>query len=211
MRSFRAENVSNFVKALLDCDRLSAREVLRGFSNRFPIVLTRNLSQAKKWIREHARGTERYGMVASSRAQRLKPHAIDIRVAIDPVHWFLNDRDDTRSSFYLEDAATEFQVQGLELDWTCVTWDADFRYAGDEWSYHDFRGSRWTNISSEENRSYLRNAYRVLLTRARQGMVVFVPQGDPTDPTRQEGFYDNTFRYLSEVGIPCIRLDHSLA
>ena len=122
-------------------------------------------------------------MVASSKAQRLKPHAIDIRVDIDPVNWFLNTKEDTRSSYYLEDAATEFQVQGLELDWTCVNWDGDFRFKGAEWSYHDFRGDRWTNISNEQNRIYLRNAYRVLLTRARQGMIIFVPAGESTDPT----------------------------
>ena len=117
-------------------------------------------------------------LVASSKAMRLKPHAIDIRVSVDPVHYFLNDKDDTRSSYYLEDAATEFQVQGLELDWVCVAWDGDLRFNGSDWSYHDFRGNRWCNISNPDNRVYLRNAYRVLLTRARQGMVVFVPPGD---------------------------------
>jgi DUF2075 family protein len=133
---------------------------------------------------------------------RLKPHAIDIRVSVDPVHYFLNEPEDTRSSYYLEDAATEFQVQGLELDWVCVTWDGDFRFDGSAWKYHDFRGDRWINIASTDNRTYLRNAYRVLLTRARQGMVVFVPAGDPRDPTRLPGFYDPTFQYLRSLGIP---------
>lgn len=135
---------------------------------------------------------------------RLKPHAIDIRVAVDPVHYFLNDRDDTRSSYYLEDAATEFQVQGLELDWVGVTWDGDFRFNGSGWDYHDFRGSRWCKINNAENQVYLRNAYRVLLTRARQGMVVFVPQGNNHDPTRPSAFYDSTFEYLRELGISVI-------
>jgi hypothetical protein len=138
---------------------------------RFPIAITRDLDAAKEWVRDHARGSERYGLVASSKAQRLKPHAIDIRVDVDPVHWFLNGKDDTRSSYYLEDAATEFQVQGLELDWTCVTWDADLRLHDRGWSFHDFRGSRWTNVNNRDNQRYLINAYRVLLTRARQGMV----------------------------------------
>ena len=141
-------------------------------------------------------------MLASSKAMRLKPHAVDIRVDVDPVHYFLNDRDDVRSSYYLEDAATEFQVQGLELDWTCVTWDADFRFNGSGWNYHDFRGSSWSNIKNTDNRNYLRNAYRVLLTRARQGMVVFVPPGSESDPTRSPAFYDSTFAYLKELGIP---------
>jgi hypothetical protein len=202
MRSFRAENVSAFVKALLDCEKEEARKAFTKLAHRYPIAITRDLNLAKQWIRARARGTERYGLVASSKAQRIKPYAIDIRVDVDPVHWFLNDRDDTRSSYYLEDAATEFQVQGLELDWACVTWDGDLRFAGSGWTFHDFRGSRWCNIENLDNRDYLRNAYRVLLTRARQGMVVFVPPGEPTDPTRAPAFYDTTFNYLADLGIP---------
>ena len=202
MRSFRAENVSAFVKALLDCEKQQARETFARLTDRYPIAVTRDLSRAKQWIRSHARGTERFGLVASSKAQRLKPHAIDIRVDVDPVHWFLNDKEDTRSSYYLEDAATEFQVQGLELDWACVTWDGDLRFSGSGWSFHDFRGDRWCNIANPDNRRYLCNAYRVLLTRARQGMVIFVPPGDSSDPTRSPEFYDSTFNYLTEVGIP---------
>lgn len=204
MRSFRAENVSDFVKALLDCEKQRARDALSELTARYPIAVTRDLDRAKQWVREHARGTERFGLIASSKAQRLKPHAIDIRIDVNPVHWFLNDREDTRSSYYLEDAATEFQVQGLELDWACVTWDGDLRFTGEGWSFHDFRGSKWCNISNADNRRYLRNAYRVLLTRARQGMVLFIPPGDPSDPTRLPTFYDNTFRYLTELGIPTL-------
>jgi hypothetical protein len=204
MRSFRAEHVSGFVKAMLDCDQQSARELLTKLGGRFPIVLTRDLNRAKQWIRGKARGSERFGLVASSKAMRLKPYAIDIRVVVDPVHWFLNDRDDTRSSFYLEDCATEFQVQGLELDWTCVTWDGDLRYVDRRWSYHDFRGNRWEKVRTEERQNYLRNAYRVLLTRARQGMVLFIPPGDPEDPTRPPEFYDPTFEYLVDLGVPVI-------
>ncbi|MBI5115839.1 DUF2075 domain-containing protein [Candidatus Poribacteria bacterium] len=202
MRSFRAENVSAFVKALLDCEERAAREAFTQLAKQYPIAITRDLGRAKQWIHVHARGTERYGLVASSKAQRLKPHAIDVRVDVNPVHWFLNDKEDTRSSYYLEDAATEFQVQGLELDWMCVTWDGDLRFNGSGWSYHDFRGNKWINIANTDNRRYLRNAYRVLLTRARQGMVIFVPTGDPSDPTRSPEFYDSTFRYLAGLGIP---------
>ena len=204
MRSFRAENVSGFVKALLDCEKQQAREAFAKLITRYPIALTRDLNLAKRWIRTHARGTERFGMVASSKAQRLKPHAIDVRIAVDPVHWFLNEKEDTRSSYYMEDAATEFQVQGLELDWACVTWDGDLRFNELGWSFHDFRGKRWCNISNQQNRIYLRNAYRVLLTRARQGMVVFIPSGDPSDPTRSPEYYDSTFNYLGALGIPVL-------
>lgn len=204
MRSFRAEHVSAFVKTLLDCEKQSARDAFAKIAKRYPVRLTRNLDLAKDWIRSQARGSERYGLVASSKAMRLKPHAVDIRVEVNPVHYFLNSRDDTRSSYYLEDAATEFQVQGLELDWACVTWDGDLRFTGSGWSYHDFRGSSWCNIHNKENRAYLKNAYRVLLTRARQGMVIFVPPGDSTDPTRSPAYYDSTFNYLTELNIPVI-------
>ena len=169
------------------------------------IVLTRSMRAARRWIRQQRRGTERAGLVASSSAQRLKPHAIDIRVNIDPVHWFLSPAKDTRSSLYLEDAATEFQVQGLELDWTIVTRDADLRWSGNDWSYHSFRGARWTDVKKPERRQYLKNAYRVLLTRARQGMVIFVPPGAKRDKTRSPSFYDASFEYLMQIG-----LEHAL-
>jgi hypothetical protein len=204
MRSFRAENVSFFVKALLDNEKEVARDHFSRLTSRFPMVITRDLERAKKWTRSQARGTERYGLLSSSKAQRLKPYAIDIRVNVNPVHWFLNDRDDTRSSYYLEDAATEFQAQGLELDWACVTWDGDLRFSGVGWSYHEFRGSCWCNIRKADKQNYLRNAYRVLLTRARQGMVIFIPPGDPSDPTRLPDYYDSTFCYLEDVGIPVL-------
>lgn len=205
MRSFRAENVSTFVKAILDCENGKAREIFLTLSSRYPITLTRDLDKAKQWIRTHARGSERFGLVASSGAQRLKPHAIDVRVEINPIHWFLNDAEDTRSSFYMEDAATEFQVQGLELDWVCMTWDADLRFAQSDWNYHSFVGSKWTSIHKADRRQYLRNAYRVLLTRARQGMVIFVPTGDSSDPTRTPAYYDSTFEYLAGIGIPVLK------
>jgi Uncharacterized conserved protein (DUF2075) len=204
MRSFRAENVSAFVKAVLDREERTAAEAFERLSERYPIAITRDLDAAKEWVRDKARGSERYGLVASSKAQRLKPHAIDIRVDIDPVKWFLEGKNDTRSSYYLEDAATEFQVQGLELDWTCVTWDADLRSNSSSWGYHDFRGSRWCNVNNTDNQRYLLNAYRVLLTRARQGMVIFVPPGERRDATRPPEYYDATFSYLRRVGIPVL-------
>jgi hypothetical protein len=202
MRSFRAENVSQFVKALLDCERGEAQRACSRLLDRYPIAVTRDLGTAKQWVRSRARGTERIGLVASSKAQRLKPDAIDIRVSVDPVHWFLSPREDTRSSYYLEDAATEFQVQGLEVDWACVAWDGDLRFAGSGWGCHYFRGDRWCTIANPANQRYLRNAYRVLLTRARQGMVIYVPPGDASDPTRSPSLYDSTYRYLAELGIP---------
>ncbi len=202
MRSFRAETVSNFVAAALAGETDTARSCLREFSARYPVAVTRDLELARRWIRERARGSERYGLVASSQAQRLKPHAIDVRVDVDPVHWFLDDANDTRSSLFLEDAATEFQVQGLELDWVCATWDADLRRTPRGWSHHSFRGDQWIHINAPERRRYQLNAYRVLLTRARQGMVVFVPPGDARDSTRSPEFYDSTYAYLVQLGFP---------
>ncbi len=201
MRSFRAEHVSGWVKAVLDVDREAAQSAWASIEERYPIVLTRDLGTAKAWVRSRARGTERYGMVVSSQAHRLKPEAIDVRVKIDPVHWFLHPREDVRSSYYLEDAATEFQVQGLELDWACVVWDGDFRFSPAGWEHWGFRGNEWQRIRKAERQAYLKNAYRVLLTRARQGMVVVVPKGDPNDPTRDPAMYDTTYEYLCELGV----------
>jgi Uncharacterized conserved protein len=204
MRSFRAENVSLLVKQLLDLNANEARETLRSVQGKYPIMITRELSKAKEWLREQARGSERYGIVVSSEAERLKPHAIDVRYKIDPVQWFLKGPEDVRSSYYLEDVATEFQVQGLELDWACVTWDADFRYTERGWDHRSFCGDRWKYIKKAERKSYQKNAYRVLLTRARQGMVIVVPPGDVEDPTRKPEFYDPTFDYLQEIGFKTI-------
>ena len=204
VRSFRSEKVSLFVKQLLDIDQASARENFSEIKDKYPIVLTRDFNVAKNWLRSNARGSERYGMVVSSQAERLKPYAIDVRVKTNPVHWFLNDKQDVRSSYYLEDVATEFDVQGLELDWVCMAWDADFRFAGKDWDHWSFRGSRWQRIKKEERQMYQKNAYRVLLTRARQGMVLVVPEGDPKDATRQPSYYDPIFNYLADIGIPVV-------
>ncbi len=204
MRSYRAENVSLFVKQILDLDILEAQKTLLNISDKYPIVLTRDVDKAKKWLKEKARGSERYGIVVSSQAYRLKPLAIDVRVQTDPVQWFLANKDDVRSSFFLEDVATEFQVQGLELDWACVTWDGDLRYSEDGWKTFSFVGSKWQNINKEERKKYLINAYRVLLTRARQGMVIVVPEGNSEDHTRKPEFYDSTYNYLKDIGIKII-------
>jgi hypothetical protein len=189
---------------MLDRDERTAQSALETLAGRYPIFVTRELNAAKQWVRSRARGTERYGLLASSKAMRLKPYSIDVRVAPDPVHWFLGDPDDVRSSQYLEDVATEFQVQGLELDWTIVNWDGDLRMSGSDWAYHDFRGKKWQSVRKEELQNYLKNAYRVLLTRARQGMVLFVPPGDSTDHTRPPSYYDSTYRYLRRLGIASI-------
>ena len=177
------------------------RTNISAIKDKYPLAITRNLNTAKKWLRTKARGSERYGIIVSSQAQRLKPHAIDVRAPIDPIHWFLDGKEDVRSSYYLEDVATEFQVQGLELDWACVTWDGDFRYDSNGWQSYSFVGDKWHHIHKEERKQYLKNAYRVLLTRARQGMIIVVPEGDNDDPTRKSSYYDATYEYLKEIGL----------
>ncbi len=201
IRSFRAEKVSDFVKQLLDMKSEQAKTILSSFIDRYPVVLTRDLLKAKSWIKGHAQGSERYGIVVSSQAERLKPHAIFVKAPVDPINWFLKGKDDVRSSYYMEDVATEFMIQGLELDWACVVCDGDFRYTANGWDNWSFKGSRWERINKSERQLYLKNAYRVLLTRARQGMVIVVPEGDREDHTRKPEYYDPIFRYFKELGI----------
>ena len=202
MRSFRAESLSNMVHYLLDGDAENVRKIYASIADRYPIALTRDLDKAKAWLREHARGNERYGLLVSSKAYRLKPLSIDVRCKPDTVHWFLDDINDVRSSLFLEDAASEFDVQGLELDWTCVVWDGDLRYTPKGWNFMEFNGgSKWNNIKKEDRQAYLINAYRVLLTRARQGMIICVPEGSPDDHTRLPEFYNSTYNYLKSLGL----------
>lgn len=200
LRSFRAEKLALFVHQLLDMNKDAASATLQELT-RYPIVLTRDVEKAKDWLKKQARGNERYGIIVSSQAYRLRPLAIDVRVKPDPIHWFLSDRDDVRSSYYLEDVVTEFDIQGLELDYTCVVWDGDFRYTPNKWGTFSFVGNKWQNIKKDERKMYLKNAYRVLFTRARQGMVIVVPQGNPEDATRKPEFYDSTYHYLKSIGL----------
>lgn len=205
MRSFRAESLNYFVSHFLNNNLLEAQKAYENIKATYPIWITREISKAKEWLRQNARGSERFGLIASSGANRLRPEGLDLSVSINPVNWFLNDRADVRSSFYLEEAASEFDVQGLELDWTCVCWDADLRYQNGAWAYYDFKGTKWQNVNDKFRRLYLKNAYRVLLTRARQGMVIFVPKGDDKDPTRPSAFYDQTYEYLKICGVAELR------
>jgi hypothetical protein len=204
MRSFRAENVSLLVKQILDLEISEAQKTFEAVNKKYPIVITRNLSKARQWLRAQARGSERYGLVVSSQAERLKAEGIFVKSQIDPIHWFLNGKDDVRSSYYLEDVATEFHIQGLELDWVGVTWDADLRFTDEGWQHWSFKGDRWNKIRKSERQSYLKNAYRVLLTRARQGMVIVIPEGSLEDGTRKPDYYDSTFEYLKNVGFHII-------
>lgn len=183
LRSFRSENVSNFVKALLDVDIDTAKRLYEQFNSDYPVFVSRNLHKAKLWVRSQAKGSQRYGLTASSGAKRLRKYGIWVQNKIEAMNWFLNGKNDVRSSFHLEETATEFDIQGLELDWTIVCWDADLRFENGDFKHLKFVGTKWQNIKSADNILYLKNAYRVLLTRARQGFVIFVPTGDETDMT----------------------------
>ncbi|MDE2405743.1 MAG: DUF2075 domain-containing protein [Sphingomonadales bacterium] len=204
MRSFRAEALSDFVGLVVDGDAAGAAATYAPIRANYPIVLTRDLDHGRAWLRARARGSERYGLVASSGAQRLRPLGIHIKVAVDPPNWFLNPASDIRSAYYCEEVASEFDVQGLELDWTGVVWDGDFHHDGDGWVHQAFKGSRWQSVNDATRRLYLKNAYRVILTRARQGMVIVVPDGDPGDWTRPATMYDGTLAFLRRCGLPML-------
>ena len=200
-RSFRTEKQSDFIKLLLDINVNKAQEKFKILKDKYPMYLTRDLDKAKDWIKQKARGTERFGIVASSCAKRLRKYGIWVDSSIDPVPWFLNNKEDVRSSYSLEQCATEFDIQGLELDWAILGWDADLRYDGSSWKYYSFIGSKWNKVSNEDRIKYLINSYRVLLTRARQGMIIYIPIGDSNDITSLPEFYDCTFEYLKSLGI----------
>ena len=201
VRSFRTPDLAAFVKAVLDADTDEARHLYQQIKDKYPIVITRDLDKAKAWVKEHCQGTTRYGLMASSGALRLKPEGIFVKNEISVANWFLNGKDDVRSSYMLEDVVTEFDIQGLELDYSVVAWDADYRYVDGEWTYNNFVGNRWNTVNSDERKLYLKNAYRVLLTRARQGMAIFVPEGSDEDQARKREWYDGIYGYLKEIGI----------
>ncbi|MGN1133942.1 MAG: DNA/RNA helicase domain-containing protein [Oscillospiraceae bacterium] len=216
LRSYRAEKLSAFVHALLSFDA-NAAALYDEIKDKYPIVLTRDMAKARKWLHDKVRGTERTGVLVTKESARFKPLAIHVLPSGDEnaVHWFLDDKTDVRSSNYLEDAATEIQVQGLELDYTCLLWDADMRCENRKWHFYRFNGqSKWTEQignteSKQELQKYMLNAYRVLLTRARAGMIICIPTGNPNktvsgfweDSTRLPEFYDGTYQYLKSLGI----------
>jgi hypothetical protein len=204
MRSFRAEALSAFIGYILDNEPEAARSTYNGIKAAYPIYLTRNLAAGREWLRRQARGTERFGLVASSGAQRLRPEGIHIKAELEPANWFLNASTDVRSSCYLEEVASEFAVQGLELDWVGACWDGDLHHNHGKWASQSFKGTKWQSVNDESKRLYLKNAYRVILTRARQGMIIFVPKGDTSDLTRLPSFYDGTFDYLCSCGISAL-------
>lgn len=202
LRSFRSAQLSTFIQEIINNNIDVAKTIYSDFIKvDYPIKITRDLDSARDWLRSSAKGSERIGVVASSGGIRLRPFGLNVKAKIDAPIWFLNDENDIRSSYFLEEVATEFDIQGLELDWTCVAWDGDLFYDNNQWNYRKFKGTKWQNINSPEITSYLINSYRVLLTRARQGMVIYIPNGNNEDTTRPEFMYDGTFEFFKSLGI----------
>ena len=206
VRSFRSEKLSSFIHELLNIKTDNAKNIYSEIKELYPIVVTRNLDKAKEWLRKQAKGSERIGLISSSGARRLRPLGIDVKNEISAPNWFLNNSQDIRSSYFLEEVATEFDIQGLEIDWACVAWGGNFHMNNTNWQYQNFKGTKWQNINKEIDKEYLKNTYRVLLTRARQGMVIFIPKSSEIDHTRPREFYDKTFEYLKDIGIKEINL-----
>lgn len=200
MRSFRAENQANFIHSILDKDIEEANKYIQQLKD-YEIKITRDKSKMIDWLKNKKRGDERTGIIAHSNASRLFPEGIYVKNKIDHANWFLNDENDVRSSDYLEVVTTEFDIQGLEIDWAGICWDINLCPNNEGWDYKQFRGTKWGNINSDINKKYLLNAYRVLLTRARQGMIIFIPKGEYTDKTRPPAKYDLIYEYLLECGI----------
>jgi hypothetical protein len=204
MRSFRSELVSSLIEELLVGDSTRTAAIHRKLSDRYPIRLTRDLKLAKRWIGERARGNESKGFIAHSKAHRLRADGVYVmrrpRYA-EIIHWYLAPPDDVRSSHMLEEVATEYEIQGLEIDWLIVGWDANYRFGEREIESWKFVGNGWKRILDLDEQRALVNSYRVLLTRARQGMVIYVPRGSSEDETRHPAWYDAIFYFLQACGI----------
>ena len=202
LRSFRSAKLSDFIQEIINNDIDKAKSIYIDFIKKdYPIKITRDLDSARGWLKKSAKGSERTGVVASSGGIRLRPFGLNVKAKINAPIWFLNDKDDIRSSYFLEEVATEFDIQGLELDWTCVAWDGDLFYDNNRWNYRKFKGTKWQNINSNDITNYLINSYRVLLTRARQGMIIYIPFGNNEDITRPTFMYDGTFDFFKSLGI----------
>ena len=208
VRSPRARLLREWVDGLLE-NRSIDGFVADGMSE-FPIAMTRDLELARNWLKEHGDCLQRAGLLASSGALRLRPHGIEVsagfRQGYSYADWFLSGPEDTRSSARLEVAATEFECQGLEVDWSGVCWGDDLLIdpRSGSWACRQFRGTKWQRVSRPEQRRYILNKYRVLLTRARRGMVIWIPRGDSEDATRDPRLLDATAEYLRRSGIPLV-------
>ncbi len=208
IRSYKAKELSDWVALTLQGKSAEAKELFQERLKNYPIFITRDINIAKDWLRKKSRGTRRTGVVASSGGRRLKAHGYDPFYGLrgdssqdELGAWYLNPTTDIRSSNFLEIIATEYAVQGLELDWVGLFWDADFKRENQNWDFKQFKGTKWQKVNDKQRMQFILNKYRVLLTRAREGMVIWVPMGDENDETRLPSFYDETFTYLTACGV----------
>jgi len=201
-RSFKANNLNAWVNAALENDSEKAKHLYVTIKNDFPIFLTRELSTAKEWLRKRVIGNKRIGLVSSSGAVRLKSEGVNVNDRIEVEHWFLKEEKDIRSSYYLEQAATEFEIQGLEIDFCCLCWDLDLAY-NEKWvaQKFDVKSSKWSSNVNIDMQRFILNKYRVLLTRAREGIAIWIPSGSDSDLTRPEKEYDKIYEYLKSCGL----------
>lgn len=205
IRAFRAQELSRFVSLVLENNPSEARALLNTSLREYPLFITRSLQAAKQWLQLQQRGSRRIGLVATSGARRLRPYGLDVKGDLEVEEWFLNNDEDVRSSFALETPATEFAIQGLELDWTALCWDADLRRNNNQWDYKAFKGTKWMNVNQSEKQKFILNKYRVLMTRAREGMIIWVPEGEVEDDTRNPKYYNDIYEYLKSCGIPEVK------
>lgn len=208
IRSFKGEDLSQWVTYVLDNKPEDAELLMKNKLREYPVFITRDLEKAKLLLKSKARGTRRIGLIASSGGRRLKAIGYDPYFGLrgdstqnDLGVWYLNPASDVRSSNFLEILATEYAIQGLEIDWAGILWDTDLRRGKNNWVFKQFRGTIWQNVQNELKKQYILNKYRVLLTRAREGMIIYVPYGDENDATRAINFYDNIYDYLRKCGI----------
>lgn len=206
IRSHRNERAVEWISAVLEGRQLDARRYATEVAD-FPIYITRSLEQARQWLRRTSIGYRRFGLLATSGARRLRGYGLGVTLKVteqkDIVHWFLADHEDLRSSQALEVTGTEFACQGLEIDRACVCWDHDMVWSpkASVWRLRAFKGTKWQSIKDEAKRRYVVNAYRVLLSRAREALVIWIPPGDPHDPTRLPAEMEATYRYIASCGV----------
>ena len=205
MRSYRSEFVSVWVDAVLSGDPDRAAQVAAQLGA-YPITLTRSLQACRGWLKQNTRGQRRAGLLASSKASRLLAEGLGASLTVEDknriCHWYLKPIGDYRSSNSLEVTANEYTCQGLELDFAGICWGGDFMRANDDrnWSFRKLRSTSWNRVHNKNDRRFILNKYRVFLTRAREGMVLFVPHGDLADNTRPPMHYDKLAEYLVSCG-----------
>lgn len=202
LRSFRSPLLSQWVAAVLDGNSEKAANFASNLGE-YPIVIVRSLDLIRKWLKSVSRGERRYGLVASSGARRLRADGLGVTLnATDGsaiAQWYLNDRGDVRSSFALEVPANEYTTQGLELDFVGLCWGGDLIWTEDSWQYRQFRGNKWVNVNGDRQR-FVTNSYRVMMTRGREGLAIWVPAGSNEDPTREPKLFDDTANFLLRCG-----------